>query len=215
MSIDPKFYYQDIFGGLDLFEAGTDALSGISMPPRNGRPVPVYGQPYTGAFNTPGSVLDEMLQLDVSFNALDTDMKTNITRQVVLDAWNNFLAQWKKFFSDHQSFTSRLSAGAVSNQVHSYKDQLASFYKTYERETSLIPTMKAPPTTSEAATQKKQDDADKPNLIPWWVWAAGVGGVALAGFAVYKTIQEAREIRKEILPHVAPIAAHAAMKGLL
>jgi hypothetical protein len=230
MSILPENTYQDIIGK-DVHEVGLDALCGIAPKGgvvqdviSGGRTAYFYGQPklappqqaVTG-FTTSSDANISMSKVDLSVSALNRDFLANVHRELVLQAWAAWRNKWTAFFNSHQGFfgTSWLNAGSVNEQTDGFRAELERWYATYAAEAPSAPSTLAPPSTplpkSKADVQQNPPDP----LIPWWVWVVGAGGIAVLGFVGYKVYQEAKEVRREVLPHLLPVAAASMSRGLL
>ena len=223
MSILPENTYQDIIGK-DIHEVGLDALCGVA--PRGGvvqdvisggRTAYAYGQPPTTGFTTSSDANINMSKVDLSVNALNRDFLANVHRDLVLQAWAAWRNKWNAFYAAHQGFfgTSWLNAGNVNDQTDGFRAELDRWYATYAAEAPNTPSTLAPP--SEPLPKSKADVQQNPPapLIPWWVWVVGVGGIGILGFVGYKAYQEAKEVRREVLPHLLPVAAASLSRGLL
>lgn len=97
---------------------------------------------------SPGEILAEMDAVDAGARALDADIAQQPVRPSFTAGWAKFLAEWRKFYDDHKSFSGRIW-NEVYQQTIAYRRKLENWYAAFAREGWTARTIAA---TSATAT---------------------------------------------------------------
>lgn len=163
-------------------------------------------------WTSPTVLYDRMNALDPAIQELQTLVQTYIVRTTFKDSWNDFYAQWNKFYNESKETVRRLTGPQILENKN-YEATIETFRLRYEGykagyvaeksmqngplPTPITPTPPPPPPSDDKppSPNKKDDGGIK---IPWWVWM--LGGVAVVGgvYWIYKKSLVVRDARRTI-----------------
>jgi hypothetical protein len=116
----------------------------------------------------PGDIKAEMDTVDASIKQIDTEIRASSLPVEFRSAWDGFLAEWKKFYGEHQSWSSRLWYAAYDKTLE-YRKRLAEWRQVFVG-------MGGHPVSPELP----KPSVEKESHFPWlFVGGALVGGGVL------------------------------------
>jgi hypothetical protein len=74
----------------------------------------------------PGDIKAEMDTVDASIKQFDTEIRASTLVVEFKSAWDGFLGEWKKFYGEHQAWSSRLWYAAYDKTLE-YRKRLAEW----------------------------------------------------------------------------------------
>lgn len=165
-------------------------------------------------FTSPVAIWEKIANLHQLAASLDREIKINLPEtspyRAAWDAWfARETAIYEKYAGPNYSTRARFGVlfggtDALDREIETQRGTFNSFQTDYARQISRDGRPVGVPSTPSSTSETARSGG---SIIPWWFWLLLGTGIAVGGYALYKSYQRQRRIQAAVLEELPGILA--------